>query len=298
MIKSKRVSFLLLILTSSLSFAQDKISVLVIDGYSNHDWRKTTSIVTTILEKTNLFTVEVTTAPANQVEMDSNLWKPKFKKYDVVIQNTNSYGNRPIWSRTIQLKLQKYVNSGGGLYILHSANNAFPEWEAYNQMIGMGWRSKDYKKSIVIETNGNTTIIPAGEGGSTSHGKRIDALLNKLTEHPINQGYPKQWKAADLEIYSYPRGPIKNLTVLSYAKEPKTQLNFPTEWVVNYGKGRVYNSTYGHVWKNSVDYPNSVRCIAFQTTLIRALEWLATKKVTWQIPSNFPNKDAISLEEF
>ncbi len=273
-----------------------KISVLIIDGYSNHDWKQTTQIVTQILEKTTLFSVDVSTAPNTKEASGWDTWQPHFKNYDVIIQNTNSYGGRPTWPKHVKLALEAYVKSGGGLYILHSANNAFPEWEAYNDMIGLGWRNKNFGSSFIIDDAKNLIRIPKGEGYNTSHGKRIDALIKRFTKHPINKGYPKEWKASDLEIYSYPRGSAKNLTVLSYSKEPKTKLNFPTEWVVNYGKGRVYNSTFGHVWTNS-EYPNSMRCVAFQTTLIRAMQWLATKQVTWKIPSNFPDKDTISLEQ-
>jgi len=42
-------------------------------------------------------------------------------------------------------------------------------------------------------------------------------------------------------------------------------------------------------------YPVSYRCIGFQTTMIRVTEWLATGKVTWPVPANFPSKEAISV---
>ena len=99
---------------------------------------------------------------------------------------------------------------------------------------------------------------------------------------------------ADIEIYRYARGPAENLTVLSYARDPKTRLNFPVEWVVRYGKGRVYSSTFGHVWKDSRE-PPSVRCVAFQTLLVRAAEWLATGKVTTPAPENFSGPEKPSL---
>lgn len=54
--------------------------------------------------------------------------------------------------------------NGGSMLVFHSGNNAFPEWQAYNQMIGLGWRHKHFGKSIVIE-DGRPVIIPVGEGG-------------------------------------------------------------------------------------------------------------------------------------
>jgi len=154
-------------------------------------------------------------------------------------------------------------------------------------MIGLGWRNKRFGWSITIGPDGSAMRIPPGQGGNTSHGKRIDAVLTRLGEHPIHKDLPERWKAADLEVYSYARGPAENLKVLSHAHEPKTGLNFPIEWVVNYGKGKVYNSTFGHVWKGDTN-PPSMRCVAFQTLLIRAVQWLGGKGVTWPVPSNFP----------
>jgi len=98
-----------------------------------------------------------------------------------------------------------------------------------------------------------------------------------------------------LEIYRYARGPAENLTVLSYAQEAKTKLSFPTEWTVQYGNGRVYNSTFGHYWHNQND-PPGMQCVGFQTTFIRALYWLAGKEITSLLPDDFPTKDAISLK--
>ena len=71
----------------------------------------------------------------------------------------------------MQKDLEKYVSSGGGLYIFHSANNAFPEWEEYNKMIGLGWRKKDFGVALTIDDTGVIVRVPAGQGRGTSHGK-------------------------------------------------------------------------------------------------------------------------------
>jgi type 1 glutamine amidotransferase len=205
-----------------------------------------------------------------------------------VVQNCNSYGGRPSWPVAVQHDLEAFVREGGGLYILHSGNNAFPEWKEYNRMIGLGWRDKDFGWAISVDPAGQVSRIPPGEGGNTSHGKRIDAVLTRLADHPIHSNLPRQWKVADLEVYSYARGPAENLTVLSYAREPNTGLNFPIEWVVQYGAGKVYNSTFGHVWQDDVN-PPATRCVAFQTLLVRAVEWLGREDVTSPVPVGFPD---------
>lgn len=282
------------IIPSVTAEPSEKIKVLIVDGFNNHDWKTTTQDTKKILNTTELFTVETSTAPATVKADGWDTWRPEFFKYDVVIQNCNSFGNRPTWPRAVQEDLEKYVSQGGGLFILHSANNAFPEWEEYNKMIGLGWRNKKFGVAITIDDDGKVIRVPKGEGENTGHGKKIDTILTRLGEHPIHKGYPRTWMAAELEIYRYARGPAENLTVLSYAHEPKTKLNFPIEWVVKYGEGNVYVSTFGHSW-NKKQNPPGMRCVAFHTSLIRATEWLAKGKVTYPLPANQPDNKAIQL---
>ena len=82
--------------------------------------------------------------------------------------------------------------------------------------------------------------------------------------------------------------------MLSYASDPATGERWPIEWTVAYGAGRVYSSTMGHVWKGDVQ-PASMRCVDEQTLLIRAVQWLARRPVTWPVPADFPTASAISL---
>ena len=290
----KAIIALLLLTASPVTSAPDRIKVLIIDGFNNHDWKATTETTKKILNTTDLFTVETSTAPATTDSDDWQQWRPEFKNYDVVIQNCNSIGGGPSWPKAVQNDLETFVKNGGGLFVLHSGNNAFPEWNEYNKMIGLGWRKKDFGAAITINDHGETIKIPAGEGENTGHGKKLDTLITSLGNHPIHQDLPKQWMAAELEVYRYARGPAENLTVISYANEAKTQLNFPIEWVVRYGKGNVYVSTYGHAWKGKPN-PPGMRCVAFHTSLIRGLEWLANGQVTYPVPANFPTAQSIQL---
>ena len=282
--------------TTNYVCAQKKqvISVLIIDGFSNHDWKQTSAITKKILEKTGRFSVDVSTIPADS--SDRSVWKPDFKKYAVVIQNTNNIHNPSLrWPVLAEQALEKYVRAGGGLYILHSGNNAFPHWREYDKMIGLGWRPRSSGYALEIDAAKNIIRIPPNEGDGTGHGSRFNAVINVLNQHPINSGYPEQWQTANTEVYNYPRGPAENITVLSYAFDSTaTQKNWPVEWVVSYGKGRVYNSSMGHLWQGEI-YPPAYRCVGFQTTMIRAAEWLATGKVTYPLPIDFPSRDSISL---
>ncbi len=291
----KSATFLFL---GHIAFAQshsDKLNVLIVDGFSNHDWKQTSLVVKTILEESDLFNVVISTAPSEPEDNEWKNWRPKFKDYDVVIQNSNNIDNLKIrWPREVEKNLEEYLRSGGGLYILHSANNSFPKWEEYNLMIGLGWRSEDEGVALQVKENKEIVEIPVSEGKSTFHGPRNDEIIYILKNHPINKNFPKAWKTPDMELYQFARGPAKNLTVLSYAKDNDTNINWPVEWVISYGKGRVYNSSMGHLWEGDT-YPIGYRCAGFQTILIRATEWLATGKTSYKIPDNFPTQHKIEL---
>ena len=172
------------------------ISVLIIDGFSNHDWKQTTAVTKWILEKSGRFSVAVSTIPADS--SDRLVWKPDFKKYAVVIQNTNNIQDTSLrWPVQAEQALEEYVKAGGGLYILHSGNNAFPHWREYDNMIGLGWRPRSSGYALEIDAAKNIVRIPPNEGNGTGHGNRFNAVIQVLNQHPINKGYPEQWQTAN-----------------------------------------------------------------------------------------------------
>ncbi len=285
----------LLFLTSGIaSGAEPPIRVLIVDGYSNHDWRLTTDLIQGILAPTGLFKVTVSTAPATKEAPGWAAWKPKFSDYDVVIQTCNDLGGGPPWPRDVQSDFESFVRNGGGVYVWHAGNNAFVDWPAYNEMIGLGWRKKDFGWALAVSDDGKIVRIPAGEGGDTGHGARVDTVVHRLGEHPIHAGFPRDWMTPDIEVYHHARGPAKNLEVLSYGFDPVTRMNWPLEWTVTYGKGRVYTSTFGHVWKGDRQ-PERMRCAGLQTVMVRALQWLGGRSMSWPVPADFPSATKASV---
>ena len=252
-----------------------KIRVLIVDGRSNHDWQLTTRAIRAILEPTGLFEVAVSTAPPTAASPGWDEWRPKFKDYDVVIQHYNDLNGGAQWPAEVRTSFEEFVHDGGGLYVWHAGNNAFANWPEYNRIIGLGWRKRDQGIALQVGDDEQIIRIPSGEGLDTNHGARFDALIIRLGEHPIHQGLPRRWRAANIEVYNYARGPAEEVDVLSYANDTvKTKLNWPIEWTVRYGKGRVYTSTLGHVWKGDTQ-PVTVRDAGLQTLVVRALQWLA-----------------------
>lgn len=286
---------LAMLLTSTAALAAEKpIRVLIVDGYSNHDWKLTTALIRGIIEPTGLFAVSVSTAPATADAPGWDTWRPKFSDYDVVIQTCNDINGGPAWPRAVQEDFEQFVRQGGGVYVWHGGNNAFAGWPAYNDMIGLGWRKKDFGWAISIDNGGQLVRIPPGEGRDTGHGDRVDTVVHNLGSDPIHAGLPRTWLTPDIEVYYYARGPAKNLEVLSYGFDPRTQMNWPLEWTTTFGEGRVYTSTFGHVWKGDVQ-PERMRCAGLHTVVIRALQWLARRDVTCPVPADFPTADKASV---
>lgn len=278
--------------------AKPKIKTLIVDGFSNHDWRKTTAFIEATLTEAGMFRVAVSTSPGEPDDPSWEQWRPKFSDYDLVVLNSNNIQRREIrWPRRVEQDLENYVRGGGGLLIFHSANNAFDHWSEYDRMIGLGWRGKDHGVALQLDADGKVARIPAGEGERTSHGPRQDTVVIRLADHPITRGTPKRWMTPDIEVYTYARGPAEQLTVLTYGRHVATNTYWPLEWVVSYDRGRVYNSSFGHIWKNDAGVPDRVRCVGFQTSLIRAAEWVATGSVSYPIPDDFPSEDTIRLRE-
>ncbi|MEO7933383.1 MAG: ThuA domain-containing protein [Chthoniobacterales bacterium] len=293
--------FLSVWLLSSILFttaaAAAPIRVLLVDGYGNHDWQRTTRLTADVLKNAGGFELTVSTVPLDPAAATA-AWCPTFQNYDVVIQTCNDLGGRgPMWPAPAREGLEHFVHDGGGLFILHSANNAFATWPAYNSMIGLGWRGKEVGTALRVQVDGTIERIPPGQGNGTSHGARTDRVIHQLGTHPIHAGLPAQWKTPLIEVYTYVRGPAENLTVLSWAEDPKTGERWPIEWVVNYGEGRVFNSTYGHIWHDEAD-PVDLRAADFQTLLVRALQWLAKRPVDETVPKDFPTAEAVSLRDF
>src|SRR3954468_7210990 len=109
-------AFLILCLACSQAFASEKIRVLIVDGMNNHDWPRNTRILKAILEKTDRFTVDVSTSPPTTQPAEAwDNWRPKFSDYPVVVMNFNG-GYKPEtgvhWPHELEKSFEDYVTHG------------------------------------------------------------------------------------------------------------------------------------------------------------------------------------------
>src|ERR1700739_3956067 len=118
---------LLALLVASTPFATAKTShgnirVLIVDGFSNHDWQQTTRLLRGILQAAGEFDVEVSTMPPETGSAAWQAWRPHFAGYDVVIQTCNDNGGngllqglkqKPEWPHAVKRDFAEYARKGG-----------------------------------------------------------------------------------------------------------------------------------------------------------------------------------------
>jgi len=268
--------------------AGEKSKLLILDGQNNHDWKATTPVMKKALVDAGLFQVDVSTSPPRGQDLSG--WKPDFAAYDVVLSNYNGAA----WPAAVRKAFVDYVRNGGGFVCVHAADNAFGNWGEYNEIIGVGgWGGRNENSGpYVYFTKDGKEVRDTSEGRAGSHGPQHEfQIVIRDGNHPITRGMPKAWLHAKDELYDYLRGPAAKMQVLATAYAAKQQRgsdnHVPMMIVIEYGQGRIFHTPMGHA-----DY--SMRCVGFETTLIRGAEWAATGNVTFPVPDDFPTADAVS----
>lgn len=280
------------------------IRVLLVDGQNNHDWETTSAWLETLLRHSGRFVVTRSTTPAKgAAAADWAAWRPRFSDYQVVLSNFNGghLADADRWPTPVESAFVSYVRGGGGFVSLHAANNAFLGWTAYNEIVGLLWRDRQFGPGMIVDDAGRVVVIRANEGRDAGHPPRMDFVMVTLpTNHPITRGFPVRWLQPSEQLTHGQRGPTvavdpNVLTVLTYARDESLGENEPMDWVRNYGRGRVYVTMLGHTWKKEAN-PN-LRSVGFQTLLLRGLEWAATGRVTIPIPADFPTESHATLRD-
>ena len=274
------------------SRAASPLAVMLLDGESGgayHDWQRVTPVLKKMLDETGLFATTVVTAPPPGGDFAG--FAPVFSKYQVVVMNYDAPDER--WPAPLKASFEKFVTDGGGLVAVHAADNAFPGWPAFNDMIGIGgWRGRTEQAGPHWFVRDGKLVSDASPGRAGSHGRRTPFRVTvRNSSHPIMKGLPSVWMHQGDELYARMRGPGRRLDVLATAySDPQNAgsgVDEPQLMVITHGKGRVFHTTWGHdiVALSSVD---------FVVTLQRGTEWVATGQVTQKVPAGFPTATTVS----
>jgi hypothetical protein len=265
---------------------------MLLDGESGgpyHKWQLTTPLIKKALDETGKFEVTVVTAPAATGVLTE--FRPDFTAYKAVVFNYDAPDER--WPEPLRASFEQYVSGGGGVVVVHAADNAFPGWKAWNDMIGVGgWRGRTVASGPYWYYKDDKLVQDPADGPGASHGRRTPyAIRTRVADHPVMRGLPATWMHQGDELYAHLRGPGTNMTILATAfADPAnngTGRDEPVLMAGTFGKGRTFHTVLGH------DVVG-MSCVGFVVTLQRATEWVATGAVTQKVPPSFPTATTVS----
>lgn len=220
--------------------AQDKPKLLLLTGVNNHKWEETTPYLKGVLEKGG-FQVDVCDDPTAPVLSNAE----GLKQYKGMVLNFNTNKR---WGSEREANFLNFVKNGGGLIVVHAADNAFDGWDEYDKLVGGTWRGKG-------------TIYPEKGTFHPAYGEFEVQIVDEA--HPITKGL-KTFKTTD-EMYSNLRLQ-DNIRVLAQGVQPAVSKPQPLLFVSDYGKGRMFQTALGHDL-------NSMKSPDFVETLLRGTRW-------------------------
>ena len=191
-----------------------RVVILTGDDFPGHLWRETGPDLAKLLRTDPQLEVTLSESPAL-------LGSAVLAAYDAVVIHFKNYNQRISTTEPLWKNLEQYVHNGGGLVIAHFGCGAMQEWNGYVKLSGRIWdpqkRGHDPYGSFLVR------VRQAG--------------------HPITDCIA-DFTTTD-ELYTCLVGDTA-IHVLAEATSKVDQSIQPMAFILNPGKGRVFNSPLGH----------------------------------------------------
>lgn len=225
-----------------------KMKALILTGNNHpaHPWKETSRLIKEALEKNGPFQVDISTTIHDLYQYD-------LTDYNVLVMNYCNWNDPGQLHDSAKSRTLRYLESGGGMLIIHFANGAFhyslpgaaaADWPAYRKICRRVW---DHQSNSAHEAYG-----------------RFKVKVSK-TPHFITRGL-KDFDTTD-ELYYNQKGdePVTPLLTAYSATSGKDE---PLAWAYEFGRGRIFQTLLGHD-------EASFQSPAFNILLKRAAEWAA-----------------------
>ena len=221
---------------ASAEEAPTKLKGLIIAGGCCHDYPNQVKIISEGMSQRVSISWDVVLEGDGGRDHQISVYKnPDWaKKYDVIVHNECFGGVKdPDFIRGI---VNAHHAGVPGIFIhcsLHSYRNAGAGADGWRELIGVTSTSHEKQRSVLVKT--------------------INA------EHPIMQGFPKEWQTPNGELYKIEHV-WPNCIPLAQAYGLDTQKDHTVIWANQFGKARVFGTSLGHhnetmnteIWLNLV----------------------------------------------
>lgn len=218
---TRRISCVLLcsgLLASTLAAAAAQPAakrVLLVTGqdYPGHKWQETAPVLAAVLRADPRIEVTVTEDPGTLA--DANL-----EAYDAIVLHFMNW-EQPDPGPEARANLQRFVEGGKGLVLVHFACGAFQGWPEFANLAGRVWDPK--------------------LRGHDPHGTfRVEITS---AAHPITEGL-ESFETTD-ELYTCLAGD-RPVDLLATARSAVDGKDYPMAFSFSYGQGRVFHCPLGH----------------------------------------------------
>jgi hypothetical protein len=176
--------FLAIMFCSIMANAKTPIKALIVTGQNTaHNWAASHVILQKYLNESGLFKADVAISPPKGEDMSK--FRPNFSAYQVVVIDYDGDD----WSDATNAAFLDFVRKGGGVVVYHAADNPFPNWREYNEIIGLGgWGNRNEAHGPYVYFKDGKEVRDNSPGKGGSHGKQhVFEITLRDKKHPITK---------------------------------------------------------------------------------------------------------------